>query len=128
MFPLVALVVGAFGFVLLVALINGTVKLLREYERAVVFTLGRFNRVRGPGLVLLVPFIQEMVRVDLRIQVIEIPTQNVISRDTVSMKVDDVLYFDILKPFLDILNKADKAAMSNGAIHTQPGASAPLLS
>ena len=110
------------------ALINGTVKLLREYERAVVFTLGRFNRVRGPGLVLLVPFIQEMVRVDLRIQVIEIPTQNVISRDNVSMKVDDVLYFDILKPFLDILNKVDKAAMSNGAIHTQPGASAPLLS
>jgi hypothetical protein len=59
------------------------VRILREYERAVVFTLGRFQKVKGPGLVLLVPFIQEMVRVDLRIQVIEIPSQDVISRDNV---------------------------------------------
>jgi regulator of protease activity HflC (stomatin/prohibitin superfamily) len=62
-----------------------SVKILREYERAVVFTLGRFQRVKGLGLVLLIPFIQEMVRVDLRIQVIEIPSQDVISRDNVSM-------------------------------------------
>jgi len=74
------------------------VKILREYERAVVFTLGRFQRVRGPGLVLLLPFIQEMVRVDLRIQVIEIPSQDVISRDNVSMKVDAVLYFNVIDP------------------------------
>jgi regulator of protease activity HflC (stomatin/prohibitin superfamily) len=98
MYPIVALVVAAFGFVAVVALISGTVKILREYERAVVFTLGRFSRVRGPGLVLLVPFIQEMVRVDLRIQVIEIPTQDVISRDNVSMKVDAVLYFNVVNP------------------------------
>jgi regulator of protease activity HflC (stomatin/prohibitin superfamily) len=84
--------------VLFVVLVSGTVKILREYERAVVFTLGRFNRVRGPGLVLLVPFIQEMVRVDLRIQVIEIPSQDVISRDNVSMKVDAVLYFSVVNP------------------------------
>ena len=64
-------------------LILAAVKILREYERAVVFTLGRFQRVKGPGLVLLIPFIQEMVRVDLRIQVIEIPTQDVISHDNV---------------------------------------------
>ena len=75
-----------------------TVKILREYERAVVFTLGRFQRVRGPGLVLLIPFFQEMVRVDLRIQVIEIPSQDVISRDNVSMKVDAVLYFNVVDP------------------------------
>ncbi len=75
-----------------------TVKILREYERAVVFTLGRFQKVKGPGLVLLLPFIQEMVRVDLRIQVIEIPTQDVISRDNVSMKVDAVLYFNVVNP------------------------------
>ena len=62
-------------FVLLAA-----VKILRQYERAVVFTLGKFQGVKGPGLVLLIPFIQEMVRVDLRIQVVEIPTQDVISR------------------------------------------------
>ena len=74
------------------------VKILREYERAVVFTLGRFQGVRGPGLVLLIRFFQEMVRVDLRIQVIEIPSQDVISRDNVSMKVDAVLYFNVVDP------------------------------
>jgi regulator of protease activity HflC (stomatin/prohibitin superfamily) len=79
-------------------LITASVKILREYERAVVFTLGRFQRVKGPGLVLLIPFIQEMVRVDLRIQVIEIPTQDVISHDNVSMKVDAVLYFNVVNP------------------------------
>jgi regulator of protease activity HflC (stomatin/prohibitin superfamily) len=73
-------------------------KILLEYERAVVFTLGRFQRVKGPGLVLLIPFIQEMVRVDLRIQVIEIPSQDVISKDNVSMKVDAVLYFNVINP------------------------------
>jgi regulator of protease activity HflC (stomatin/prohibitin superfamily) len=79
-------------------LIKATVKILREYERAVVFTLGRFQKVKGPGLVLLIPFLQEMVRVDLRIQVIEIPSQDVISRDNVSMKVDAVLYFNVVNP------------------------------
>jgi regulator of protease activity HflC (stomatin/prohibitin superfamily) len=79
-------------------LITASVRILREYERAVVFTLGRFQKVKGPGLVLLIPFFQEMVRVDLRIQVIEIPTQDVISRDNVSMKVDAVLYFNVVNP------------------------------
>jgi regulator of protease activity HflC (stomatin/prohibitin superfamily) len=84
--------------VIFVPLITKTVKILREYERAVVFTLGRFQKVKGPGLVLLIPFFQEMVRVDLRIQVIEIPSQDVISRDNVSMKVDAVLYFNVVNP------------------------------
>jgi len=78
--------------------ITAIAKILREYERAVVFTLGRFQQVKGPGLVLLIPFVQEMVRVDLRIQVIEIPTQDVISHDNVSMKVDAVLYFNVVDP------------------------------
>jgi regulator of protease activity HflC (stomatin/prohibitin superfamily) len=90
LFPLIVLVV----FVA----IGATVRILREYERAVVFTLGRFDKVKGPGLVLLIPFIQQMVRVDLRIQVIEIPTQDVISHDNVSMKVDAVLYFMVSDP------------------------------
>ena len=94
--PLVVIV----GFVVITA----TVKILREYERAVVFTLGRFQRVKGPGLVLLIPFFQEMVRVDLRIQVIEIPSQDVISRDNVSMKVDAVLYFKVVDPQRAIIN------------------------
>jgi regulator of protease activity HflC (stomatin/prohibitin superfamily) len=81
-----------------IAILKMSVKILREYERAVVFTLGRFQNVRGPGLILLVPFVQEMVRVDLRIQVIEIPTQDVISHDNVSMKVDAVLYFNVVNP------------------------------
>jgi len=79
-------------------IVAASVKILREYERAVVFTLGRFERVKGPGLVLLLPFIQQMVRVDLRIQVIEIPSQDVISHDNVSMKVDAVLYFKVVDP------------------------------
>jgi regulator of protease activity HflC (stomatin/prohibitin superfamily) len=78
--------------------IMATVKILRQYEQAVVFTLGRFQGVKGPGLVLLIPFFQELVRVDLRIQVIEIPTQDVISRDNVSIKVDAVLYFNVVDP------------------------------
>jgi regulator of protease activity HflC (stomatin/prohibitin superfamily) len=97
-FPMIAVAASFLLAVLFFALISGTVKILREYERAVVFTLGRFDRVRGPGLVLLFPFIQEMVRVDLRIQVIEIPSQDVISRDNVSMKVDAVLYFSVVNP------------------------------
>jgi regulator of protease activity HflC (stomatin/prohibitin superfamily) len=92
MFILPIVVVVAFG------LITASVKILRQYERAVVFTLGRFQGVKGPGLVLLIPFFQEMVRVDLRIQVIEIPTQDVISHDNVSMKVDAVLYFNVVDP------------------------------
>ena len=88
--PLVAVL----AFIVLTA----TVKIVRQYEGAVVFKLGRFQGVKGPGLVLLVPFFQEMVRVDLRIQVIEIPTQDVISRDNVSMKVDAVLYFNVVNP------------------------------
>ena len=81
-----------------IALVTTSIRILREYERAVVFTLGRFEKVKGPGLVLLIPFIQEMVRVDLRVQVIEIPSQDVISRDNVSMKVDAVLYFRVVDP------------------------------
>jgi regulator of protease activity HflC (stomatin/prohibitin superfamily) len=92
MFILPVIVIAAF------ALITASVKILRQYERAVVFTLGRFQGVKGPGLVLLIPFFQQMVRVDLRIQVIEIPTQDVISHDNVSMKVDAVLYFNVVSP------------------------------
>jgi regulator of protease activity HflC (stomatin/prohibitin superfamily) len=93
--------------------ILSAVKILREYERAVVFTLGRFQRVKGPGLVLLIPFIQEMVRVDLRIQVIEIPTQDVISRDNVSMKVDAVLYFNVVDAEHAIIRVQDYLPATN---------------
>jgi regulator of protease activity HflC (stomatin/prohibitin superfamily) len=102
-------------FTLLVLLILAklTIKILREYERAVVFTLGRFQRVRGPGLVLMIPWVQEMVRVDLRIQVVEIPTQDVISRDNVSMKVDAVLYFNVVNPEHAIIQVQDYLPATN---------------
>ncbi|WP_223306902.1 slipin family protein [Acidithiobacillus ferrivorans] len=85
-------------FFVAIIFIRAAVKILRQYERAVVFTFGKFQYVKGPGLVFLIPFIQEIVRVDLRIQVIEIPVQDVISRDNVSMKVDAILYFNVVNP------------------------------
>ena len=96
-------------FVVLMA----AVKILRQYERAVVFTLGKFQEVKGPGLVLLIPFVQEMVRVDMRIQVVEIPTQDVISRDNVSMKVDAVLYFKVVDPERAIIQVQDYLPATN---------------
>src|ERR1700761_9199591 len=94
--------------VLLVAFFFATAfRILREYERAVVFTFGRFERVKGPGIVLLIPLVQQMVRVDLRIRVIEIPRQDVISRDNVSVKVDAVVYFNVVDPERVILAVQD---------------------
>ena len=74
------------------------IKVLNEYERGVVFTLGRFTSVKGPGLILLVPFIQVMQKVDLRTRVQDVPPQDVISRDNVSVKVNAVIYFRIIDP------------------------------
>lgn len=74
------------------------IKILREYERGVIFLLGRFWKVKGPGLIIVIPGIQKMVRVDLRIIVMDVPTQDVISRDNVSVKVSAVIYFRILDP------------------------------
>ena len=71
-------------------------RILREYERGVVFLLGRFHKVKGPGLILVIPIIQQMVRVDLRIRVLDVPEQDVISRDNVSVKVNAVVYFRVI--------------------------------
>jgi len=91
-----------FGFssilVLLLAVIISSVRILREYERAVVFQLGRFLRVKGPGLIFLIPGLQQMVRADLRTIVLDVPTQDVISRDNVSVKVNAVIYFRVIDP------------------------------
>jgi regulator of protease activity HflC (stomatin/prohibitin superfamily) len=84
--------------VLLLGLVAAAIKILREYERAVVFTLGRFTGVKGPGLFLLVPLVQQMVKVDLRTLVLDVPSQDVISRDNVSVKVNAVLYFRVVDP------------------------------
>jgi regulator of protease activity HflC (stomatin/prohibitin superfamily) len=89
--------------VVLAALVAVSIRILREYERGVVFTLGRFWKVKGPGLVLLVPGIQQLVKVDLRTFVLEVPTQDVISRDNVSVKVSAVVYFRVFDPERSII-------------------------
>ncbi len=94
-------------------LLAAAIKILRQYERAVVFTLGKFTGVKGPGLVILIPLIQEMVRVDLRIQVVEIPSQDVISHDNVSMKVDAVLYFHVSDPERAVIQVQDYLPATN---------------
>ncbi|MFZ0721379.1 MAG: SPFH domain-containing protein, partial [Xanthobacteraceae bacterium] len=83
MFFTVVIAVG----VLVLIFLYASIRILREYERGVVFTLGRYTGTKGPGLILLYPFIQQMVRVDLRVVVDEVPPQDVISRDNVSVKV-----------------------------------------
>jgi regulator of protease activity HflC (stomatin/prohibitin superfamily) len=82
----------------LLGLLAASIRVLREYERSIVFTLGRFTGVKGPGLIILIPFVQQMVRADLRLVVQDIPPQDVISRDNVSVKVSAVLYFRIVDP------------------------------
>ncbi|MCB1962087.1 MAG: slipin family protein [Rhodocyclaceae bacterium] len=84
--------------IVLILLIAASIKVLREYERGVVFTLGRFTSVKGPGLIILIPGIQQMVRVDLRVVTMDVPSQDVISRDNVSVKVNAVVYFRVVDP------------------------------
>ncbi|HUH60017.1 MAG TPA: slipin family protein [Candidimonas sp.] len=74
------------------------IRILREYQRGVIFTLGRFTKVKGPGLIVVIPVIQQMVRVDLRVVTMDVPSQDVISRDNVSVKVNAVLYFRVVAP------------------------------
>ena len=98
-----------FAAVLLVLamLLLSAFRILREYERGVVFQLGRFWQVKGPGLILLIPVIQQMVRVDLRTVVLDVPPQDVITRDNVSVKVNAVLYFRVLDPQKAIIQVED---------------------
>ena len=90
--------------VVVVALLLSAFRALREYERGVVFMLGRFHKVKGPGLIIIIPIIQQMVRVDLRTLVMDIPTQDLITRDNVSVKVNAVLYFRVVDPERAIIN------------------------
>lgn len=89
---------------IIVALIAASFRILREYERAVVFTLGRFWKVKGPGLILVIPLIQSAVRVDMRTRVMDIPSQDVISRDNVSVEVNAVLYYRVVDSQKAVIN------------------------
>jgi len=90
-----------------IVLLYNTIKILKEYERGVIFFLGRFQTVKGPGLIILIPGIQKMVKVDLRVIVLDVPTQDVISRDNVSVKVNAVIYFRIVDPEKAIIRVAN---------------------
>jgi len=94
-------------FFLVLALLASAIRVLREYERGVVFQLGRFWGVKGPGLIILIPILQQMVRVDLRTIVHDVPKQDVISRDNVSVKVNAVLYFRVVDPERSIIQVAN---------------------
>ena len=93
--------------IILAVLFVSAVRILREYERAVVFTLGRFTGIKGPGIFLLIPLAQKMVKVDLRVQVLDVPSQDVISRDNVSVKVNAVMYFRVMDPERAIIQVED---------------------
>jgi regulator of protease activity HflC (stomatin/prohibitin superfamily) len=96
------------GILLFVAtLVIASIKILREYERGVVFFLGRFQKVKGPGLIIIIPGIQQMVRVELRTVTMDVPTQDVISRDNVSVKVNAVIYFRVVDPERAIIQVED---------------------
>jgi len=94
-------------FALVVLFFASAIRILREYQRGVVFTLGRFWKVKGPGFIIIIPLIQQMERVDLRTIVMDVPSQDVISRDNVSVKVNAVVYFRVIEPEKAIIQVED---------------------
>jgi regulator of protease activity HflC (stomatin/prohibitin superfamily) len=106
------------GLIIFIALLLYTVRILREYERGVVFMLGRFWKVKGPGLIIIIPIVQQMVRVDLRTVVMDVPSQDVISRDNVSVKVNAVLYFRVIDPERAIIQVEDFLAATSQLAQT----------
>jgi regulator of protease activity HflC (stomatin/prohibitin superfamily) len=104
--------------ILVILFLSAAIKILREYERAVVFTLGRFTGVKGPGLIILIPYIQQMVRVDLRVIVLDVPSQDVISRDNVSVRVNAVIYFRVVDPANSVLQVANFMAATSELAQT----------
>ena len=106
------------GAVIVFAFTIYTLRILREYERGVIFLLGRFWKVKGPGLIIVVPIIQQMVRVDLRTVVLDVPTQDVISRDNVSVKVNAVIYYRVIDAQRAIIQVEDFRAATSQLAQT----------
>lgn len=98
---------GIYIVVFVIVFLAMAIRILREYQRGVIFTLGRFTGIKGPGLIILIPFIQQMVRVDLRTIVLDVPTQDVISHDNVSVHVNAVVYFRVIDPQKAIIQVED---------------------
>src|SRR4030081_1922613 len=104
---------GTGAAIVVLILLAMSLRILREYERGVVFQLGRFWAVKGPGLIILIPVIQQMVKMDLRTVVLDVPPQDVITRDTVSVKVNAVVYFRIIDPQKAVIQVASFLAATN---------------
>ena len=102
----------------IVALVASAIRILREYERGVIFQLGRFWKVKGPGLIIVIPIIQQMVRIDLRTVVMDVPSQDVITKDNVSVAVNAVLYFRAVDPQRAVINVEDYMAATSQLAQT----------
>ena len=109
---------GGFLFLAVLIVVFSSLRILREYERGVVFLLGRFWKVKGPGMIVVVPGIQQMVRMDLRTLVLDVPSQDVISRDNVSVKVNAVVFFRVIDPQRAIIQVEDFYAATNQLAQT----------
>jgi len=114
-FDTVAYVIAA-GLV--ISFFSAAIRIFREYQRGIVFTLGRFTRVCGPGFVIVIPIVQQVVRVDMRTFVEDVPTQDVISRDNVSVKVNAVIYYRVVDPERAIINVEDFSAATSQLAQT----------
>ena len=99
-----SIIVGIVIAIIVIILLAASIRIVQEYERGVIFRLGRFVGVRGPGFILLIPFIERMVRIDLRVVTMDVPSQECITVDTVTVKVDAVVYFRVMKPEDAVLN------------------------
>ncbi len=106
MSEIISTVIAVLCFAIFIALIN-SIKILREYERGVVFMLGRFWRVKGPGLIIIIPVLQQMVRVQLRTIVLDVPSQDLISKDNISVRVNAVVYFKVANPEYAVIRIED---------------------
>lgn len=107
-----------FPLVIVVALIAMSIRILREYERGVIFFLGRFQSVKGPGLIIVIPGVQQMVKVDLRIITLDVPSQDVISQDNVTVRVNAVLYFRVVDPSRAVIQVEDYFAATSQLAQT----------
>jgi regulator of protease activity HflC (stomatin/prohibitin superfamily) len=109
---------SSFVLVVIVLLLFSSFRILREYERGVIFLLGRFWKVKGPGIIIVIPGVMQMVKVDLRVVVMDVPPQDVISRDNVSVKVNAVVFFRVIDPQRAIIQVEDYYSATNQLAQT----------
>ena len=104
--------------VFIIIILVASLRVLREYERGIIFLLGRFWKVKGPGLILVIPIVQQMVKVDLRTRVLDVPQQDVISRDNVSVKVNAVIYYRVIDPERSVIQVEDYSGATSQLAQT----------